>query len=111
MGLFNRLQDEMTAREKSPGLTMSDIFALPDSSCRLLSWMIRQGQVDVETVARFLEQDEKSAGLTLSNLVKAGYVREIALPGQTAFRVRLAQKQNRKGASNLWKAIEDTQSD
>ncbi len=107
MGLFDRLQNEVTAREKSPGLTMSDIFALPDSSCRLLSWMIRQGQVEVEKIAAFLEQDEPATRLMLSNLVQEGFVREIVLPDKTLYQVRLAQKQNRKMPGNLWKAIED----
>ncbi len=111
MGLFGRLQDEMNAREKSPGLTMTDIFAMPDSSCRLLSWMLRQGEVDVESVARFEKQDERAARNTLSGFIQEGYVREIALNGKTVYRVRLAPKQNRKMPSNLWKALEDKQSD
>ncbi len=111
MGLFGRLQNEMSAREKSPGLSMTDIFAMPDSSCRLLSWMIRQGEVDVESVARFQEQDERTARNTLSGFVKEGYVREIALPGKTVYRVRLAPRQNRKMSSDIWKALEDKQSD
>ncbi|MGB8645551.1 MAG: hypothetical protein WCF84_09955 [Anaerolineae bacterium] len=107
MGLFGRLQDEMSAREVSPGLTMSDILTMPDSLSRLINWMMRQGQVDVAGVAGFMGEDEKNAYSTLSSLIGKGFIREIDLRGVTYYRVRLAPKKARKIPANLWKAIED----
>lgn len=48
-GLFNRLQGELEAREKSPGLNMSDLLALPEPQSGLLRWMVRKGQVGLRT--------------------------------------------------------------
>ncbi len=111
MGLFGRLQDEMNAREVSPGLTMSDILTMPDSLSRLINWMMRQGQVDLPAVAGFMGEDERNAKSMLTNLMAKGFVREIDLHGSTLYRVRLAPKKARKMPSNLWNAIEDKPTD
>ncbi|HEX2988059.1 MAG TPA: hypothetical protein VHS06_07815 [Chloroflexota bacterium] len=44
MGVFDRLQDEMVAREKAAGLTMADVLSLPDPERRLFNWVMRRGR-------------------------------------------------------------------
>jgi len=36
-GLFDRLDGELAAREKSPGLSMADLLALPEPQSGLLT--------------------------------------------------------------------------
>ncbi len=107
MGLFGRLQGEINAREISPGLSMSDILAMPETLGRLVNWMMRQGQVDLPGVAGFLGQDENAANKTLKSLIAKGFVRELDIRGSTFYRIRLAPKRARKSTSDIWKALED----
>ncbi len=107
MGLYNRLQGELDAREKSPGLRLSDLLALADPVSGLLNWMIRQDQVGLAEVAAFLSQDEECARTVLADLSRQGFVREIEMRGTTTYRVRLAPKRGKTLPSNLWQALED----
>ena len=107
MGLYNRLQGELEAREKLPGLRMSDLLTLPDPVSGLLNWMIRQQQVGLADVAAFLKQDEPCARIVLADLGQQGFVREIEMRGMTTYRVRLAPKRGRSVPADLWQALED----
>jgi hypothetical protein len=107
LGLYNRLQGELEAREKTPGLRMSDLLTLPDPVSGFLNWMIRQDQVGLGDVAAFLKQDEECARTVLADLGQQGFVREIEMRGTTTFRVRLAPKRGRTVPANLWEALDD----
>ncbi len=107
MGLYDRVQGELEAREKSPGLHMSDLLALPDPVSGLLNWMIRQQQVGLADVAAFIRQDEECARTVLAELQDKGFVREIEVRGVMSYRVRLAPKRGKTMPSNLWRALDD----
>jgi len=44
-GIFERVEGELAAREKSPGLSMADLLTLPEPQAGLLKWMTRQRAV------------------------------------------------------------------
>ncbi len=106
-GLYNRLQGELEAREKSPGLSMPDLLALPESQGGLLRWMVRKGSVGLEDVTDFLKQDVASTRALLADLLDQGFVREIETRGVKQYRVRLAPKRGRALPTNLWQALDD----
>ncbi len=106
-GLFGRLQGELEAREKTPGLTMGDLLAMPDSQAQLLQWMIRQGSVQLGDVSSFLKQDETCTRAVLADLLEKGYIREIEMRGVKCYRVRLAPKPKHELPRNLWEALND----
>ena len=106
-GLFNRLQGELEARGKSPGLNMSDLLALPEPQSGLLSWMVRKGQVGLGDVTTFLEQDEAYTRALLADLLDKGFVREIEVRGVKQYRVRLAPRRGHELPANLWQALND----
>ncbi len=106
-GLFDRVQGELEAREKSPGLQMSDLLTLPDETSHLLNWMIRQQQVTLAEAMTFLAQDETQTRALMDDLCGKGYVREIEMHGVMQYRVRLAPKRGRALPSNLWAALDD----
>ncbi len=105
-GLFGRVQSELDAREKTPGLTMADILDLPESLRGLVNWMIRQDQVELAQVAQYLGQDEAGARSMIATLLEKGFVREIQVTGCTFYRVRLAPKKKREMPSDVWRALD-----
>ncbi len=107
MGLFNRLQGELEAREQALGLRMADQLTLPEPQCGLLTWMIRQVRVELGEAAAFLHRDEEAARTILIGLRDKGFVREIEMRGVTTYRVRLAPKRGRTLPANLWQALAD----
>ena len=106
-GIFDRLEGELAARERSRGLSMADLLTLPEPQGGLLKWMIRQGQVSLADVGAFLGQDEEQARGVLADLCEKGFVRPIERRGATHYRVRLAPKRGRALPANLWQALSD----
>jgi hypothetical protein len=106
-GIFHSLEGELAAREKSPGLSMSDLLALPDPLDRLCTWMLRQRQVSLADVVEFLEGDEPLAQKSIEDLLDQGFVREVAMGETTSYRVRLAPKQKRELPLDIWQALSD----
>jgi hypothetical protein len=110
-GLYDRLKEELEAREKSHGLTMTDMPKLPDSLRPLCSWMLRAQQVALGDVASFLGQEESQASRTLADLVNRGFIRQVTTREGTYFRVRPVPKPGREVLLNLWQALEDKTSE
>lgn len=106
-GLFGRLAAELTAREKTPGLTMSDVLNMPDDQRQLFTWLLRQRTPGLTEVARFLGRDEAAAQAVLAGLVEQGLVREFEQRGTRRYQVRLAPKRGRTMPANLWQALDD----
>jgi hypothetical protein len=106
-GIFDRVEGELAARGKSPGLSMADLLTMPDPQSSLLKWMIRQGAAAFADVVAFLGGDEADARLVLSDLLDQGLIRELEIRGVTEYRVRLAPKRGRALPANLWQALSD----
>ncbi len=105
-GLFGRLQSEIDAREKSPGLSMADILDLQEPLAGLVNWMMRQQQVDLPGVMAFLGQDEQQAHAFMQQLLDKGFIREVDKGGVCYYRVRLAPKKVNRLSEGLWNAID-----
>ena len=106
-GLFGRLEQELEAREKTPGLSMGEIISLPDALRRLVNWMVRQRQVEAEAAAAFIGQDVDSVRCLLADMIAQGYITEFELRGQTYYRVRLAAKRGRDIPLDIWDCLDD----
>jgi hypothetical protein len=105
-GLFGRLQQELEAREKIVGLTMSDILRLPTAERQLINWMQRSGVVGWAAVVEHLGQTETARNL-LDRLIDQGFVREVPGVGEAGYTVRLAPRRKRNLPGNLWQALGD----
>lgn len=106
-GLFGRVQQELEAREKTPGLTMADIISLPDDLRRLVNWMMREGDVQLAEMVAHMEADEDAVRSMLKNLLEKGFVSELEIEGETCYRVRLAPRRRRDIPLDIWQCLED----
>jgi hypothetical protein len=106
-GIFDRVEGELAAREKSPGLSMSDVLLLPDPLGRLCKWMLRQQRVSPGDVVEFLEQDEPLAQQSIEDLLDRGFIRQVAIGATTHYRVRLVPKRKRELPLDIWQALSD----
>ena len=104
-GLFDRLEAELVAREKTPGLSMTDMLAMPEDRRRLFRWMLRKRTPTLAEIAAFSSSSEASTAAMLQTLVDKGWVRELELHGERCYQVRLARKRARDLPDNLWQAL------
>ena len=104
-GIFDRLDGELVARERPPGLHMSDLLTMPDLQSGLLKWMIRHRAAAFSDVAAFLGGDEADTHRVLADLIDRGLILELEIRGALEYRVRLAPKRGRALPENLWQAL------
>ena len=106
-GLFGRVEQELQAREHTPGLTMSDVLTFPDDLRRLVTWMVRQGDVGMDQVMARVQKDEATCRATLADLIEKGYVLQFEIHGQTRYRIRLAPRRQREVPLDIWQCLDD----
>ena len=106
-GLFGRLEQELDAREKTPGLSMTDIITLPDPLRRLVNWMVRERQVELEAAAEYLGQDVETLRSLLADMIEKGYVTQLEMRGKVFYRIRLAAKRGREIPLDIWQSLDE----
>jgi len=105
-GLFGRLQQELTAREKTVGVTMADILELPPVERQLLNWLMRTGDASAAAVATQVG-DQAQAQRLLASFIARGFVREYTSGGALYYQVRMAPRRARNLPANIWQALTD----
>jgi amino acid permease len=87
------------------GLHMADVLALPESSRRLINWMMREGEASLAEVVTYIGQDEAVARTMVDMLMKQGFVREVNVEGTSRYRVRFAPRRGRQLPEDIWQAL------
>ncbi len=101
-GLFGRIEQELTAREKAASLTMADLLSLPNTQRQLAQKLLRTGDMRlVEIVA----QDDEAMRSALQALVEGGFVRETAIDGEASYSLRIGSRRRRELPLNIWDAL------
>jgi amino acid permease len=89
------------------GAHMGDLLELPDAMRRLVTWLMRQGEVSLPAVVAHSGQEEGVVRAMLDNLVGQGLVREIRRNGAPCYRAHLALRRGRQLPDNIWHALDE----
>jgi len=95
-------QSPSESDEESAGLSMSDVLAQPEPLRGLLTWMMREDQVEFPAIVAFLQQDETAVRPLLADWVKRGYVQQVSREDKVYYAVRLAPQRKRQSPGELW---------
>jgi hypothetical protein len=106
-GIFGRLEDELTARDKAAGLSAVDLLKLPEAQRRLVQWLMREGEMGSAAVVAHVGQDEATALATIRALVEQGFVRETVVRGEARYSTRLGSRRKRSVPLDVWAALTD----
>ena len=110
MGIFNRMQKELDAREKREGITLSVLLDLSPPLRRLMNRITREGQLSVGEAAELLEETPAEALRTLNTFVEKGYLEREQQEGEEGdwvYRTRFARKRPRQIPVGIWSALEN----
>lgn len=105
MGIFNRVQKEIDARDKQEGITPADLLDLSSSLRRLMNRITRQGEITVEGAAELLEETPANARQMLNALVEKGYLERQEREEGWVYRTRFARKRGRDIPVGIWSAL------
>jgi amino acid permease len=94
------------------GLSMANVFALPDSQRQILTWMTREGVTGQETVslaqvATHTGQSEAVARTMLNTLVGQGFIRKLEVEGEIRYQPRLVSRRGRQLPEDILRALGD----
>ncbi len=109
-GLFDRLQDEIQARENARGLSMADVLSLPDAERKLINWLLDQDEASFPELVARAGENEQSVRTMLDALVKQGFLRRIedgSGEENVCYRVRFARKRGASLPLDIWAALDE----
>lgn len=108
--LFDRLQNELNAREKARGLSMADVLSLPDAERKLMNWLLDQQEVSFAELVAHTGESKQSLSSMIDALVAQGFLRKIdrgAGEENICYQVRFARKRGATLPLNIWSALDD----
>jgi predicted ArsR family transcriptional regulator len=105
MGIFNRVQKEIDARDKQEGISPADLLDLSPGLRRLMNRITRGGEITVEAAAEHLEDTPVNARQTLNALVEKGYLERVEREEGWVYRTRFARKRGREVPAGIWSAL------
>ncbi|SRR5688572_17987961 len=89
-----------------PNVTMTDVLALPDRQCQLVTWLMRQGQAEIDAIADFLDADVTEAHAVVAELVRCGFVAEVDDRAGVKIEARVVEQRRRRAPSTLWDVLD-----
>ena len=106
-GLFNRLQDELDARDKNEGLSPIDLLDMPDSLTAIINQIIRKNGMKLEDIAEELGQSLQATKKMLDELVEKGYIRQIEVRGEEIwYKAQFGRKADKALSLSIWSALD-----
>ena len=91
------------------GLNPLDILALPAAQRDAINWLSRRKQATLDQLQEALKKPAADLGGVLTELKRAGYVREALIEGQIYYRVVFGGKISRSGRGmpqGIWDAVD-----
>jgi hypothetical protein len=105
-GLFDRLQDEINARQKRVGLSPVDLLDLPADLAAVIRKIVRQNGLRLADIAAELNQAPADVQQTLDELEKKGFVRHVEVQGDLWYKARFGRKADKSLSASVWGALD-----
>ena len=110
-GLFDRLQDELDARDNKKGLSPVDLLDMPEELTGVVNQIIRKNGMRLEEIAQHLNQSEEEAKKNLKLLVEKGYVREVQVKQEIWYKAQFGRKADKVVSDNIWSKLDSVFND
>lgn len=105
MGIFDRIQGEIEAREKQEGITLAELLDLSPSLRRLMNRITRERGLTVAVAAEHLEESPADTQKMLDGLVEKGYLEREKREEGWVYQTRFARKRGRDIPVGIWSAL------
>jgi len=105
-GLFNRLQDEIDARDSQAGLSPIDLLDMPETLAAVINQIIRRNGMKLEDIAEELGQSPEKTKVTLDELVKKGFARRVEVREEIWYKAQFGRKADKVLSSTIWSSLD-----
>lgn len=105
MGIFDRMQDEIDARDKREGITPADLLDLSPQLRRIMNRITREGELSLCQIAEYLEEPQEEIRPMLDGLTTKGYLEREEREDEWFYRTRFARKRGREIPAGIWSAL------
>jgi DNA-binding IclR family transcriptional regulator len=102
------LRHRQTADDNN--ITINEWLTLPDDQRQVLSWMQKRPACSFGAIVTFLQQSEESVRGLLDDLLQQGFIKPIAVGGETRYQVHLTSmrhQRHQKTSPSLFDALID----
>lgn len=106
-GLFDRLQDEINARDKNEGLSPIDLLDMPEALAGVINHIIRKNGMKLEDIAEELGQPVAETQTMLDELVQKGYIRRVEVRDEEIwYKAQFGRKADKALSMSIWSALD-----
>ncbi len=108
--MFEQLKlelDQVPQVTQADDLNMTSLLTFPPGLRQLITWIMRQRVVNVNTVAEYIGQDKMHTTWFMDLLVKKGLVEEEHSTGQLQYQVTVRSSRNYRVPARVWKALDE----
>ena len=106
-GIYDRLQDDLDARNNKKGLSPVDLLDMPSELADLVNQIIRKNGMKLEDVAKSLNQAHDQAQQTLDKLINKGFVRQVKVKQEIWYKAQFGRKADKVVSDNIWSKLDD----
>ncbi|MBK4728852.1 transcriptional regulator [Oxynema sp. CENA135] len=85
-------ESQNRAQQRGRGLSMGEILSLPARQRQIVNFTIRQKECRLAQIAEFLDESPAETEGELQELIRAGFVRESRIGGESVYTIELAAK-------------------
>ncbi|GAB4450453.1 MAG: hypothetical protein Kow0031_32940 [Anaerolineae bacterium] len=106
-GLFERLQDEIRARDDMGGLSPIDLLDMPESVAVVINAIVRNNGLPLEKISALVELPENQTQSFLDDLVGKGLVRKVQVKDKTWYKAQFKRKAEAGNRTGIWSILDE----
>jgi DNA-binding MarR family transcriptional regulator len=99
--------NDLDALQIPGGLNMSNLVEFPESLRQLITWMMREGDVEAEELAAYLSLDIDRARQLLDALLGKGLVEEVNELQEERYHVVITTARNYRVPKKIWEVFDN----
>jgi DNA-binding MarR family transcriptional regulator len=105
--LFERLQDEIKARDDMGGLSPIDLLDMPESVAVIVNAIVRNNGLQRTKIAELVNLPEKQIQELLDDLVDKGFVRKVQVQDKTWYKAHFKRKAESGNRTGIWSILDE----
>lgn len=106
-GLFERLQDEINARDDMGGLSPIDLLDMPETMAIIINAIVRNNGLQLEKISELVNLPEPQAKKLLDELIEKGFVRKVRVKNKTWYKAQFKRKAEGSNRTGIWSILDE----
>ncbi len=106
-GLFERLQDEIKARDNVGGLSPIDLLDMPEAVAAIINAIVRNNGLQLNKIAELVNLPENQTQKLLDELLEKNFVRKVQVKDKIWYKAQFKRKAEGNNRTGIWSVLDE----